>query len=172
MKDSPILLFNIKVNLLLRVFLSYLNFSIISGVLIEKFFISFKEVGSFDFLNIFKTLSTSAFEQNPDIFENLKAIHIPIATASPCIIFPSKFPNDSMGELSKRLGKLWKDLKDKDKKKYEKLALKDKERYQMEIKKYKSGGQNINNDELSYEDSSISPDNSSAINDSSTNESS
>tara|TARA_B100001564_G_scaffold8548_1_gene7279 strand:+ start:10544 stop:11041 length:498 start_codon:yes stop_codon:yes gene_type:complete len=83
-----------------------------------------------------------------------------------------KFPNDSMGELSKRLGKLWKDLKDKDKKKYEKLALKDKERYQMEIKKYKSGGQNINNDELSYEDSSISPDNSSAINDSSTNESS
>ena len=77
-----------------------------------------------------------------------------------------------MGELSKRLGKLWKDLKDKDKKKYEKLALKDKERYQMEIKKYKSGGQNINDYELSYEDSSISPDNSSAINDSSTNESS
>ena len=96
MKDSPILLFNIKVNLLLRVFLSYLNFSIISGVLIEKFFISFKEVGSFDFLNIFITLSASAFEQNPDIFENLKAMHIPIATASPCIIFPSKFPNDSI----------------------------------------------------------------------------
>tara|TARA_Y100001958_G_C21197483_1_gene524619 strand:+ start:273 stop:776 length:504 start_codon:yes stop_codon:yes gene_type:complete len=88
----------------------------------------------------------------------------------------NKFPNDSMGELSKRLGKLWKDLKDKDKKKYEKLAIKDKERYLKQIKKYKSGGttvgQDISEDELSYEDSSISQDNSSAINDYSENESS
>ena len=52
----------------------------------------------------------------------------------------AKFPNDSLGQLSKRLVKLWGDLKDRDKKKYDKLAEKDKLRYEKELKTYKMGG--------------------------------
>ena len=44
-----------------------------------------------------------------------------------------KFPKDTMGQLSKRLGKLWQNLKPQDKKKYEKKALHDKNRYQQEL---------------------------------------
>ena len=47
----------------------------------------------------------------------------------------SKFPNDTMGQISKRLGKLWSDLTAKDKRKYEKKALVDKERYLSQINK-------------------------------------
>lgn len=47
----------------------------------------------------------------------------------------SKFPNDTMGQISKRLGKLWSDLTAKDKSKYEKKALADKERYLSQINK-------------------------------------
>ena len=52
----------------------------------------------------------------------------------------AKFPNDSLGQLSKRLGKLWGDLKDKDKKKYNKLAEKDKLRYEKDLNTYKTCG--------------------------------
>ena len=52
----------------------------------------------------------------------------------------AKFPNDTLGQLSKRLGKLWGDLKDRDKKKYDKLAEKDKLRYEKELNIYKTGG--------------------------------
>lgn len=49
-----------------------------------------------------------------------------------------KFPKDTIGDLSKRLGKLWTNLKDNDKTKYEKLASKDKKRYNDELNKYKN----------------------------------
>jgi hypothetical protein len=52
----------------------------------------------------------------------------------------AKFPDDTLGQLSKRLGKLWSDLKDRDKKKYDKLAEKDKLRYEKELNIYKTGG--------------------------------
>ena len=89
----------------------------------------------------------------------------------------AKFPNDSLGQLSKRLGKLWGDLKEKDKKKYNKLAEKDKIRYEKELISYKNGGkitknesenesENDSEEEDNYSDdrksvkSSISQDNS------------
>ena len=78
----------------------------------------------------------------------------------------AKFPDDSLGQLSKRLGKLWGDLKDKDKKKYNKLAEKDKLRYEKDLNTYKTGGDveksdsedNYYSDEM--ENSSISQDDS------------
>ena len=59
-----------------------------------------------------------------------------------------KFPNDKLGQISKRLGKLWNDLKIQDKKKYEKKALQDKKRYEIEINNHNtpSNNHNINND--------------------------
>ena len=45
----------------------------------------------------------------------------------------NKFPNDNMAQISKRLGKLWNNLTPKDKSKYEKKALIDKQRYLSEI---------------------------------------
>ena len=52
----------------------------------------------------------------------------------------AKFPQDTLGQLSKRLGKLWGDLRTKDKKKYDRLAEKDKLRYEKELNIYKTGG--------------------------------
>lgn len=43
-----------------------------------------------------------------------------------------KYPNDKLGDISKKLGKLWSNLKDKDKRKYIKKAEKDKIRYKNE----------------------------------------
>lgn len=87
----------------------------------------------------------------------------------------AKFPDDSLGQLSKRLGKLWGDLKDKDKKKYNKLAEKDKLRYEKDLNTYKTGGKieksdsedNYYSDEV--ENSSISPDDSYIIHGNSSN---
>ena len=87
----------------------------------------------------------------------------------------AKFPDDSLGQLSKRLGKLWGDLKDKDKKKYNKLAEKDKLRYEKDLNTYKTGGEiekgdsedNYYSDEV--ENSSISPDDSYIIHGNSSN---
>ena len=44
----------------------------------------------------------------------------------------AKYPNDSMGEVSKKLGKMWNGLTPKEKSKFEKMASKDKVRYQNE----------------------------------------
>ena len=84
----------------------------------------------------------------------------------------AKFPNDSLGQLSKRLGKLWGDLKEKDKKKYEKLAEKDKLRYEKDLSNYKTGDKieksNLdNNFSESEKTDSISQDNSYIIHDNS-----
>lgn len=88
----------------------------------------------------------------------------------------AKFPKDSIGELSKRLGKLWSNLKDKDKRKYEKLAEKDKHRYKNDLEKYKDGDISSVEDEYEDEDeneeeenSSISEDGSYIINGNSSN---
>ena len=88
----------------------------------------------------------------------------------------AKFPNDSLGQLSKRLGKLWGDLKTKDKKKYDKLAEKDKLRYEKETEAYKIGGKKEENysekDNYSEEEkSSISQDDSYIIHGNSSNSS-
>tara|TARA_Y100000741_G_scaffold184299_1_gene140071 strand:- start:167 stop:712 length:546 start_codon:yes stop_codon:yes gene_type:complete len=47
-----------------------------------------------------------------------------------------KFPKDSIGDIAKRIGKLWNELKESDKKKYIKLAEKDKKRYKKELDKF------------------------------------
>ena len=49
-----------------------------------------------------------------------------------------KFPNDTMTDISKRLGKLWGGLNSKDKQKYENMAQQDKKRYTKDINKYKN----------------------------------
>jgi hypothetical protein len=64
----------------------------------------------------------------------------------------SKFPNDNMSQISKRLGKLWSSLTNKDKKKYEKKALIDKERYLSEINKKVEHSLNSSNEELLAEE--------------------
>jgi hypothetical protein len=64
----------------------------------------------------------------------------------------AKFPNDNMGQISKRLGKLWSSLTNKDKKKYEKKALIDKERYLSEINKKVKHSLNSSNEELLAEE--------------------
>jgi len=64
----------------------------------------------------------------------------------------AKFPNDNMGQISKRLGKLWSSLTNKDKKKYEKKALIDKERYLSEINKKVEHSLNSSNEELLAEE--------------------
>ena len=43
-----------------------------------------------------------------------------------------KYPDDKLGDISKRIGKLWQSLSNKDKDKYEKLAKKDIERFRKE----------------------------------------
>ena len=63
-----------------------------------------------------------------------------------------KFPNDNIGQISKRLGKLWSNLTNKDKKKYEKKALIDKERYLSEINKKVEHSLNSSNEELLAEE--------------------
>jgi len=80
----------------------------------------------------------------------------------------AKFPQDTLGQLSKRLGKIWGDLKDKDKKKYDKLAEKDKQRYEKDLETYntdfkkKETNKYSSEEELQQEkmDSSISEDDS------------
>ena len=57
-----------------------------------------------------------------------------------------------MGQISKRLGKLWSSLTNKDKKKYEKKALIDKERYLLEINKKVEHSLNSSNEELLAEE--------------------
>jgi len=47
-----------------------------------------------------------------------------------------KYPDESITDIAKRLGKLWGKTSDSDKKKFEKEAEKDKERYEKEMKKY------------------------------------
>ena len=49
-----------------------------------------------------------------------------------------KFPDASMGEVSKKLGEEWKTLSEKDKEPYIALANKDKERYEEEMDSYKN----------------------------------
>ena len=44
-----------------------------------------------------------------------------------------KYPNDKLGDISKRVGKLWQSLKLNDKEKYEKIAKKDVERFKKEM---------------------------------------
>ena len=50
----------------------------------------------------------------------------------------SRYPDDTLGEVSKRLGKLWNNLKSKDKQKYEDMAQQDKKRYLKDVDKYKN----------------------------------
>ena len=71
----------------------------------------------------------------------------------------SKFPNDTMGQISKRLGKLWSDLTAKDKSKYEKKALADKERYLSQINKKVQDSMG-SDDELLAEEEITNSDNS------------
>lgn len=47
----------------------------------------------------------------------------------------NKYPKSSVGEISKKLGKLWKALNVKDREKYDKLYEKEKDRYRNELKK-------------------------------------
>ena len=56
-----------------------------------------------------------------------------------------KFPQDKLGQISKRLGKLWSNLKSSDKKKYEKKALQDKKRYMQELTNTQQNTTTINN---------------------------
>ena len=80
----------------------------------------------------------------------------------------AKFPQDTLGQLSKRLGKLWGDLKDKDKRKYDKLAEKDKQRYEKDLETYNTDLKKKETNKYSSEedihqekmDSSISEDDS------------
>ncbi len=44
-----------------------------------------------------------------------------------------KYPNDKLGDISKRVGKLWQTLNSNDRDKYDKLAKKDTERYKKEL---------------------------------------
>ena len=44
-----------------------------------------------------------------------------------------KYPNDKLGDISKRVGKLWQTLNSNDRDKYNKLAKKDTERYKKEM---------------------------------------
>ena len=89
----------------------------------------------------------------------------------------AKFPQDTLGQLSKRLGKLWGDLKDKDKRKYDKLAEKDKQRYEKDLETYntdlkkKETNKYSSEEELQQEkmDSSISEDDSYIIHGNSSN---
>ena len=46
-----------------------------------------------------------------------------------------KYPNDKLGDISKRIGKLWHSLKSKDKDKYTKMAKKDTERFKKDMDK-------------------------------------
>lgn len=56
----------------------------------------------------------------------------------------SENPELKFGEIGKHIGELWKNLSAEDKKPYEEMAAKDKERYEREMKDYKpkekSGG--------------------------------
>ena len=54
-----------------------------------------------------------------------------------------KYPTDTMGDISKRMGKLWGSLSFKDKNKFDDMAKNDKKRYEKAMIKYKSG--DINN---------------------------
>jgi len=49
-------------------------------------------------------------------------------------------PNASFGEIGKIIGQKWKELTAQEKKKYEKLALEDRERYKKQLSVYESGG--------------------------------
>lgn len=46
-------------------------------------------------------------------------------------------PGISFGQVGKRLGEMWKELSDKDKKPYEEMAENDKKRYEAEMAAYK-----------------------------------
>lgn len=52
----------------------------------------------------------------------------------------SQHPDDSLGDVAKKLGLLWKQMSKEDKKPYEKMAAKDKERYLEEVSQLKEGG--------------------------------
>jgi hypothetical protein len=54
----------------------------------------------------------------------------------------TKFPDSKPTEIMSKLGDAWKDLKESDKKKYEDLANKDKERYQKEMETYNASANN------------------------------
>jgi len=49
-----------------------------------------------------------------------------------------KFPDATMGDISKELGKKWQTLSEKDKEPYIALANKDKERYEEDMEAYKN----------------------------------
>lgn len=55
----------------------------------------------------------------------------------------AKYPNDSMCEVSKKLGKMWSGLTPKEKSKFEKLASKDKLRYQNEKNKLQQNQESV-----------------------------
>ncbi|VDP02661.1 unnamed protein product [Soboliphyme baturini] len=48
-------------------------------------------------------------------------------------------PDYKVGQIAQELGRMWKELTDEQKKKYEEMALRDKLRYENEMKDYKSG---------------------------------
>ncbi|OUC45858.1 HMG box [Trichinella nativa] len=48
-------------------------------------------------------------------------------------------PDWKVGQLAQELGRMWKALNDEQKRKYEEMAIKDKARYELEMKDYKSG---------------------------------
>jgi structure-specific recognition protein 1 len=52
----------------------------------------------------------------------------------------AKNPEMGLGDVSKELGVLWKDITTGDKEVYEKMALEDKERYTREVKEYERTG--------------------------------
>ena len=49
-------------------------------------------------------------------------------------------PGMSIGDVAKQLGALWKEISTSEKEKYEKLAQKDKDRYEREMAEYKKNG--------------------------------
>ena len=89
----------------------------------------------------------------------------------------NKFPKDTMGQISKRLGKLWSSLTTKDKNKYEKKAIIDKERYLSEINKkvqdsfHSSSEELLAEEEINHSDSNHNNSNHSDSNHSDSNHS-
>jgi mRNA-degrading endonuclease RelE of RelBE toxin-antitoxin system len=49
-------------------------------------------------------------------------------------------PEWRVGQVAQELGRMWKDLTETDKKRYEEMVVKDKARYEIEMRDYKAGG--------------------------------
>lgn len=86
-----------------------------------------------------------------------------------------KYPKSSVGEISKKLGKLWKALNTKDREKYDKLHEKERNRYRTELKKFTKTTGLLSENSLSIScmnnsDISISEEEDNSINSLNTNE--